>query len=201
MYISCIKKAGVVTDRVPLKSLSMILALTSSLISPVNAAPGPEAVSPVPTETRGTLQLLEYEYPSQGSGHREWIVHCTIPVPVMTSSSSEVAVMMDSNGYGCKNDEAEGFKLVGASSAITMGFFDSKCNDAGRYNDDNYQYNIRAANATFGPFGSFEPAVPEGTDTGGGLVYWFGKKVNGIDGKLSCVSFWPYSNAGVISGN
>lgn len=201
MSISNVKEVKVIGGGSALKLFSIMMVLTSPIVTQVSAATNPEVAPPVPMETRGTLELWEYDYPSQGSTQKEWIIHCTIPVPVMTSSSSEVAVRMDSNGYGCKNDEALGFKLQGTASGITVGFFDSKCNDAARYSDDNYQYNIMAPNLTFGPVGTFEPNVPAGSDMGPGLIYWFGKKVNGIDGKLSCVSFWYHSNTGGISGS
>lgn len=178
--IGGLKRSGVL--------MALILVFSGASIGSVLAAE--EATAPAPLATKGVLQLLEYDYPSQGSGQREWIVHCTIPVPQLSGDAS-VAVKMDDNGYRCKNDEASAFRLLGTDKVI-VGFFDDKCTDGNMYDDDNYEYKVTRADVDFPIIYSFVPSVSAGTEVTSGLVYHRGSSKDGIDGKLTCVKFWSF---------
>lgn len=145
---------------------------------------------PVVASFDGDLQLWKLR--DTGIGEPEWVYACTVPFPSRIPSGQSVAVRMDNNSYGCSNDDARGFKIANGGEVI-IGFFDDKCTDSNMEDDDYFQYKVTKPALTTPLIKSLEPSatVAVGQEVTDGLTYHRGYRKNGIDGKLSCVMFWP----------
>ncbi|MCQ2988080.1 hypothetical protein NLO72_02375 [Pseudomonas tremae] len=97
--------------------------------------------------------------------------------------------------YGCQNDAATAYRLSNVypidGTATVIAFYDDRCNDSNRFDDDYYKYKLTKSIENFWP-NSLAPDLPLGEVTDG-LEYFEGRYYNGIDGKLSCVDIYKES--------
>jgi hypothetical protein len=114
---------------------------------------------------------------------------CTIPM------DKAVSVTMGDGQFGCLNDDAYTFKVVNAKKSV-LAFYDKKCNDDGRFDDDYYKYRFTRSGVNVtesrefsigGQIGLNKEVVP-------GMLYFEGYFHNGIVGKLSCVKIEDVQN-------
>lgn len=114
---------------------------------------------------------------------------CTIPM------DKGVAVTMGDGQFGCLNDDAHTFKVVNAKKSI-LAFYDKKCNDNDRFDDDYYKYRFTRSDVNVTEPLEFSIGGQQGmgSEVAPGMVYFEGYYHNGIVGKLSCVSIYDVQN-------
>ncbi|MFA1026633.1 MULTISPECIES: hypothetical protein [Pseudomonas syringae group] len=113
-----------------------------------------------------------------------WKMTCSLPW-------KEQLLQMGSD-YSCGNDNATAYRLSNVypidGRPTVIGFYDDRCDDGNRFDDDFYKYRLTKFIENFWP-NSLAPDLPLGEVTDG-LVYFEGYYDNGIDGKLSCVQIY-----------
>lgn len=154
------------------------------------------AANPTPL-FNGSLELYKNTAPTTGNG--TWELRCTIPLPD-PGTKGEVTVHLDEHDYGCNNDEVYGYRLVDAG-ILSFGFYDKKCGDNNLYEDDYFEYHVKAHHTSTNIVKRLDTSVGVGQDATPGVKFIRGTYHNGIDGKLSCVRIFDIANTGGISGN